>query len=311
SGSAENPRTDGRGIWPYDRPECPHRRTPRSGADRHRRSALEWACARSLGGGELDNLGVMTDLSDPTAAARAAATTINSAAGIDSHDIALVLGSGWGGAADLLGETISEVPAAEVPGFHAPAVEGHGATLRTVRIAASGKHALVLGSRTHYYEGNGVRAVARGVRPAAADPPHTTERATAPAPWPTVCAPRPRPAARPSCSPPAAADSTATGRPGPRCSSPITSTSPAPPPSRARTSSTSPTSPPRACGPSPRTSIRASTRACTPSSAAPTTKPPPRCAWPGSSGPTSSACPPRSRPSPHVRPVSSSWASHW
>src|SRR5699024_11409472 len=71
-------------------------------------------------------------------------------------------------AADLLGETISEVPAAEVPGFHAPAVEGHGATLRTVRIAASGKHARVLGSRTHYYEGKGVRAVAHGVRTAAA-----------------------------------------------------------------------------------------------------------------------------------------------
>src|SRR5699024_2486714 len=153
--SAENPRTDGRGIWLFDRPECPHRRTLRSGADRHRRSALGCAFARSLGGGELDNLGVMTDLSDPTAAARAAATTINAAAGIDSYDIALVLGSGWGGAADLLGETISEVPAAEVPGFHAPAVEGHGPTLRTVRIAASGKHALVLGSRTHYYEGKG------------------------------------------------------------------------------------------------------------------------------------------------------------
>lgn len=101
----------------------------------------------------------MTDLSDPTAAARAAATTINSAAGIEAHDIALVLGSGWGGAAELLGETISEVPAAEVPGFHAPAVEGHGATLRTVRIEASGKHALVLGSRTHYYEGKGLSLI--------------------------------------------------------------------------------------------------------------------------------------------------------
>ncbi|GAA1562645.1 MULTISPECIES: purine-nucleoside phosphorylase [Brevibacterium] len=110
----------------------------------------------------------MTDLSDPTAAARAAATTINSKAGIESHDIALVLGSGWGGAAELLGETISEISAAEVPGFHAPAVEGHGATLRTIRIKASGKHALVLGSRTHYYEGKGVRAVAHGVRTAAA-----------------------------------------------------------------------------------------------------------------------------------------------
>ncbi|WP_167198164.1 purine-nucleoside phosphorylase [Brevibacterium pigmentatum] len=110
----------------------------------------------------------MTDLSDPTAAAHAAATTINANAGIESHDIALVLGSGWGGAADLLGETVAEISAGEVPGFHAPAVEGHGATLRTVRIEASGKHALVLGSRTHYYEGKGVRSVAHGVRTAAA-----------------------------------------------------------------------------------------------------------------------------------------------
>src|SRR5699024_11382245 len=136
---AENPRTGGTGTWPYDRPEWSHPRTPRSGADRRRRSALESACARSLGGGELDNLGVMTDLSDPTAAAHAAATTINANAGIESHDIALVLGSGWGGAADLLGETVAEISAAEVPGFHAPALEGHGATLRTVRIEASGK----------------------------------------------------------------------------------------------------------------------------------------------------------------------------
>ncbi len=110
----------------------------------------------------------MTDLNDPTAAAQAAATTVNANAGIERHDIALVLGSGWGGAADLLGETISEIPAAEVPGFHAPAVTGHGGTLRTIRIEASGRHALVLGARTHYYEGRGVRAVAHGVRTAAA-----------------------------------------------------------------------------------------------------------------------------------------------
>lgn len=110
----------------------------------------------------------MTDEFDPTAVATDAATTINAHAGIEKHDIALVLGSGWGGAADLLGETVAEIPAAEVPGFHAPAVAGHGATLRTIRIEASGKHALVLGSRTHYYEGKGVRAVAHGVRTAAA-----------------------------------------------------------------------------------------------------------------------------------------------
>src|SRR5699024_12394972 len=107
-------------------------------------------------------------LASPAPAAGAPAPPRSSSPRLDAHGIALALGSGWGGAADLLGETISEVPAAEVPGSHAPAVEGHGATLRTVRIAASGKHALVLGSRTHYYEGKGVRAVAHGVRTAAA-----------------------------------------------------------------------------------------------------------------------------------------------
>ncbi|NUL60305.1 purine-nucleoside phosphorylase [Brevibacterium luteolum] len=112
-------------------------------------------------------------ISDPTAAAAQAATVINDAAGIDHHDIALVLGSGWGEAAELIGETIAEVPAAEVPGFHSPAVAGHGGTLRTLRINGTGsgaeaKHALVLGARTHFYEDRGVRAVAHGVRTAAA-----------------------------------------------------------------------------------------------------------------------------------------------
>lgn len=109
-------------------------------------------------------------ISDPTAAAKQAATVLNDAAGIDHHDIALVLGSGWGEAAELIGETISEVPAAEVPGFHPPVVAGHDGTLRTLRIGtgAEAKHALVLGARTHFYEDRGVRAVAHGVRAAAA-----------------------------------------------------------------------------------------------------------------------------------------------
>ena len=109
----------------------------------------------------------MTDLSDPTAAAHAAATTINSNAGIESHDIALVLGSGWGGAADLLGETVAEISAAEVPGFHAPPSK---ATVRPCDRADRGQRQACarLGSRTHYYEGKGVRAVAHGVRTAAA-----------------------------------------------------------------------------------------------------------------------------------------------
>lgn len=103
----------------------------------------------------------------PLVLAEQAAVVIRERSGIDQHDIAVVLGSGWGGAADLIGETVSEIPAGEIPGFYAPAVAGHGATLRSIRIP-NGKVALVLGSRTHYYEGRGVRAVAHGMRTAAA-----------------------------------------------------------------------------------------------------------------------------------------------
>lgn len=105
---------------------------------------------------------------DPFDIAAEAAAYIAQVTGIAQHDIALVLGSGWGGAADLLGETIAEIPSHEVPGFSAPAVHGHVATIRSIRIAGSGKTALVLGSRTHFYEGQGVRKVAHGMRTAAA-----------------------------------------------------------------------------------------------------------------------------------------------
>jgi purine-nucleoside phosphorylase len=109
---------------------------------------------------------------DPKELAARAAARLAELTGIEKHDVALVLGSGWAPAADLLGETLAEVPATEVPGFTVSGVPGHVGQLRSVRIAGAdgttGRHALILGSRTHYYEGKGVRAVAHGVRTAAA-----------------------------------------------------------------------------------------------------------------------------------------------
>jgi purine-nucleoside phosphorylase len=108
---------------------------------------------------------------DPMQIAAEAATALAELTGVERHDIALVLGSGWGGAADLLGETVAEIPAHEVPGFAKPAVVGHVGTIRSIKIAGdseTAKHALVLGSRTHLYEGKGVRRVVHGVRTAAA-----------------------------------------------------------------------------------------------------------------------------------------------
>lgn len=107
-------------------------------------------------------------VTEPAEAAAAAAAVIADRTGVERHDIALVLGSGWGGAADLLGETTAEIASTDIPGFTAPAVTGHVGTIRSIRIADTGRHALVLGSRTHLYEGRGVRAVVHGVRTAAA-----------------------------------------------------------------------------------------------------------------------------------------------
>lgn len=118
---------------------------------------------QSIPVGDLDDPGT-----DPSAVARDAAEHLARVTGVDRHDVALVLGSGWGGAADLLGEVVAEVEAHTVPGFSAPVVEGHGGTIRSVRVEGTAAHALVLGSRTHLYEGRGVRRVAHAVRVAAA-----------------------------------------------------------------------------------------------------------------------------------------------
>jgi len=104
---------------------------------------------------------------DPFEIARRAADDIARLTGVDSHDIALTLGSGWGKAAELIGETTATVPATEVTGFSKPALEGHVGTLRSV-LTPGGRRVLVIGARTHFYEGHGPRRVVHSVRTAAA-----------------------------------------------------------------------------------------------------------------------------------------------
>ncbi|TDN87851.1 purine-nucleoside phosphorylase [Microbacterium sp. BK668] len=104
---------------------------------------------------------------DPFAIAAQAAADIARITGVEHHDVALTLGSGWGKAAELLGETTATFPATEVTGFSAPALAGHVGTLRSV-VTPRGTRVLVIGSRTHFYEGHGVRRVVHSVRTAAA-----------------------------------------------------------------------------------------------------------------------------------------------
>jgi purine-nucleoside phosphorylase len=105
---------------------------------------------------------------DPFAVAEAAATVIRERTGLETHDVALVLGSGWGQTGDLIGETLTEIDNTDVPGFGKAAVAGHSGTMRSVAIGDTGRRALVFGTRTHFYEGRGVRSVVHGVRTAAA-----------------------------------------------------------------------------------------------------------------------------------------------
>ncbi len=103
---------------------------------------------------------------DPFEVAQQAAAVIAERTGAARHDVALVLGSGWRQAGDLIGETVATVDNADVPGFYAAAVEGHSRTMQSVAIGDTGRRALVYGSRTHFYEGRGVRAVVHAVRTA-------------------------------------------------------------------------------------------------------------------------------------------------
>jgi purine-nucleoside phosphorylase len=103
----------------------------------------------------------------PTAVAQLAAAEIARRTGVERHEIALTLGSGWGRAAEQLGEVVARIPAEEVPGFSPSGIPGHSGTLTSVRLP-NGSHALVIGARTHFYEGKGVRKVVHSVRAAAA-----------------------------------------------------------------------------------------------------------------------------------------------
>lgn len=105
---------------------------------------------------------------DPMDVARAAAAVIAERTGAPRHDVALVLGSGWGQAGDLVGETLVSIEQDEVPGFARASVAGHSGVMRSVAIGETGRRALVYGTRTHYYEGRGVRAVVHAIRTAAA-----------------------------------------------------------------------------------------------------------------------------------------------
>lgn len=109
-------------------------------------------------------------MTGPAQIARDAASVLAQRTGAPAHDIAVVLGSGWRPAADVLGAPTVEIPVTALPGFIAPQASGHAGTVRSVQLSGplSERRILVLLGRTHSYEGHGVAQVVHGVRTACA-----------------------------------------------------------------------------------------------------------------------------------------------
>ncbi|MEO6142940.1 MAG: purine-nucleoside phosphorylase, partial [Dermatophilaceae bacterium] len=91
----------------------------------------------------IDSLDLRDPLVDPFEVARSAAEVIADRSGSTHHDVALVLGSGWGQTGDLIGKTLATIDNADVPGFAKATVAGHSGVMRSVAIGGTERRALV------------------------------------------------------------------------------------------------------------------------------------------------------------------------
>jgi len=110
-------------------------------------------------------------VTSPAALAQAAAAAIRDRTGVDRHDVAVSLGSGWAPAAAALGDPVAVVPMAELPGFVPPTAAGHGGEVLSLRV--SDHRVLVFVGRIHAYEGHELHQVVHPVRTACAAGVHT------------------------------------------------------------------------------------------------------------------------------------------
>jgi purine-nucleoside phosphorylase len=108
----------------------------------------------------------VTAVDDPDALAVEAASALADLTGVRRHRAVVVLGSGWGPAADAFGEPVATCAMTDLPGFVAPTAEGHRGGVASYDVG--GVATLVLSGRTHLYEGLGLRPVVHGIRTAAA-----------------------------------------------------------------------------------------------------------------------------------------------
>ena len=105
-------------------------------------------------------------MTEPDAVAAEAANAIRDRTGVDQHDVAVILGSGWAPAVAQLGDPVAVLPIAELPGFTPPTASGHRGQVLSLRV---GDHrVLVFVGRIHAYEGHELRHIVHPVRAACA-----------------------------------------------------------------------------------------------------------------------------------------------
>jgi purine-nucleoside phosphorylase len=91
-----------------------------------------------------------------------AADELRVRSGVDSYDVAIVLGSGWKEGAEALGTPFAEVATGRLRGFVAPTVVGHAGQILSLDM--NGLKVALVSGRVHLYEGNTADQVAHPVR---------------------------------------------------------------------------------------------------------------------------------------------------
>lgn len=102
----------------------------------------------------------------PYEASVRAAADLRARTGVDVHDVAVVLGSGWSAGAGALGDPAAEVPTADLAGFVATGVEGHRPVVAS--LVVGDRRLLLFHGRVHLYEGHHPNLVVHAVRTAVA-----------------------------------------------------------------------------------------------------------------------------------------------
>ncbi|HEY5304365.1 MAG TPA: purine-nucleoside phosphorylase [Acidimicrobiales bacterium] len=101
-------------------------------------------------------------MTNPYELAIQAADELRVRSGVDSYDLAIVLGSGWKEGAGALGTPFADVATGTLRGFVAPTVVGHAGQILSIEV--QGITVALVSGRVHLYEGNSADQVAHPVR---------------------------------------------------------------------------------------------------------------------------------------------------